>query len=347
MNISAISNNYSFQFNQQQKAGVSSLSQTISNDVQKSPVYFGRDLVNYKNNSLPAEIAEKMPKGAQISDLIHIAQKPENIVGQGANSIVYNIPYLDDYVLKVLNKDDPNKIDMNEFPSDVNLGQPVWQDENNPRLLILKKIEGKEHSIPNWSKTIWDGENYTPLSVTKEQARLFHNQLCELAWMPQSAYDQLAKDVKVLEDKGYKLDSINPNNLIVDKEKNQIHIIDYFKVKPHEREQYRNSYMDLVAVALDFTLFPEYYDKMGETGKVTTMQNVKNIQEKMYKGAQNAGLSCDDERFKTYIRTTSRWFTAHSVPNEKTGGVYFRYYDVRMEDFLNMLKNPVQWSVQR
>ena len=33
----------------------------------------------------------------------------------------------------------------------------------------------------------------------------------------------------------------------------------------------------------------------------------------MYKGAQNAGLSCDDERFKTYIRTTSRWFTAHSV----------------------------------
>ena len=254
---------------------------------------------------------------------------------------------MDDYVLKVLNKDDPNKIDMNEFPSDVNLGQPVWQDENNPRLLILKKIEGNEHSIPNWSKTIWDGDKYAPRPVTKEQARLFHNQLCDLAWMPQSAYDQLAKDVKILEDKGYKLDSINPNNLIVDKEKGQIHIIDYFKVNPHEREQYRNSYMDLVAVALDFTLFPEYYDKMGEAGKTTTMQNVKTIQEKMYKGAQKAGLSCDDERYKTYIRTTSRWFTAHSVPNEKTGGVYFRYYDVRMEDFLNMLKNPVQWAVQR
>ena len=87
---------------------------------------------------------------------------------------------MDDYVLKVLNKDDPNKIDMNEFPSDVNLGQPVWQDENNPRLLILKKIEGNEHSIPNWSKTIWDGDKYAPRPVTKEQARLFHNQLCDL-----------------------------------------------------------------------------------------------------------------------------------------------------------------------
>ncbi len=347
MKISAISNQYNIQANRFKKDNFANSSVSQNKSFKSIPIHFGKDLVNHRNEGFPSEIAEKMPMGVSIYDLIERAQTPENIVGQGANSIVYNLPQLDDYVLKVLNKDDPNGINMDEFPSDVNLGQPVWQDKTNPRRLILKKIEGQEHSIPNWSKTIWDGEQYSPLSVTKEQAKLFHNQLCDLAWMPQSAYDQLAKDVKVLEDKGYKLDSINPNNLIVDKEKGQIHIIDYFKVKPHEREQYRNSYMDLVAVALDFTLFPEYFDKMGEAGKATTMQNVKTIQEKMYKGAQNAGLSCDDERFKTYIRTTSRWFTAHSVPNEKTGGVYFRYYDVRLEDFLSMLKNPAQWSSVR
>lgn len=309
------------------------------------PAFYGRDLV--KTNSLPEEIRSKMPKGSSIQDLIRMAQTEENKLGQGANSIVYSIPHLDDYVLKVLNKDDPNKIDMSEFPSDVNLGQPVWQDEKNPRILILKKIEGKEHSIPNWSKTIWDGANYTPLNVTSEQAKLFHSQLNDLSQMPQSAFDQLAKDVKLISDKGYKLDSINPNNLIVDKEKQQIHIIDFFKVKPHESHQYQNSYMDLVAIALDFTLFPEYYDKMDESEKSNTLKNAETIREKMHKGAENAGLSCDDERFKTFIRTTSRWFPAHSVPNEKTGGVYFRYYDVRLEDFLDMIYNPEEWASKR
>lgn len=345
MKISSISNRYNYALSKIQNKTMKK-EEKIS--FSSLPVHFGRDLVNYKNDGLPVEILEKMPKGVSIYDLIERAKTSEkNILGQGANSIVYNIPQLDDYVLKVLNKDDPNGINMDEFPSDVNLGQPVWQDKANPRHLILKKIEGKEHSIPNWSKTIWDGDKYSPLSVTKEQARLFHNQLCDLAWMPQSAYDQLAKDVKILEDKGYKLDSINPNNLIVDKEKGQIHIIDYFKVNPNESEQYKNSYMDLVAIATDFTIFPEYFDKLDDVSQKTILKNVKTIQENLYSGAQKMGLSCDDERFETYIRTTSKWFTAHSVPNEKTGGMYFRYYDVRMEDFLNMLKNPAQWAIKR
>ena len=92
-----------------------------------------------------------MPKGVSIYDLIERAQTPENIIGQGANSVVYNLPQLNDYVLKVLNKDDPNGINMDEFPSDVNLGQPVWQDKTNPRRLILKKIEGKEVTLDELS----------------------------------------------------------------------------------------------------------------------------------------------------------------------------------------------------
>ena len=344
MKISSISNRYNYALSKIQNKTMKK-EEKIS--FSSLPVHFGRDLVSYKNDGLPVEILEKMQKGVSIYDLIERAKTRENILGQGANSIVYKIPHLDDYVLKVLNQDDPNKIDMSEFPSDVNLGQPVWQDDKNPRLLILKRIDGKEHSISNWSTTIWDGEQYSPLPVTKEQAKLFHSQLNDIASMPPSAFDQLAKNVKILSDKGYKLDSINPNNLLVDKEKQQIHIIDYFKVKPHETHLYQNSYMDLVAVALDFALFPEYYDKMDETEKSNTLQNAKVIRDKMYEGAKNSGLSCDDERFETYIRTTSKWFTAHSVPNEKTGGMYFRYYDVRMEDFLNMLKNPDQWAIKR
>ena len=126
MKINAISHQYNHI-----KANIQHKNEIQQNKVSicTVPVHFGRDLVNYRNENLPIEIAKKMPKGTSIYDLISRSQKPENILGQGANSVVYKIPQLDDYVLKVLNKDDPNKINMNEFPSDVNLGQPVWQDK--------------------------------------------------------------------------------------------------------------------------------------------------------------------------------------------------------------------------
>jgi len=338
----------SFSFSVSSKVSKNNLSMDCSNttNLKNIPLSFGRDLV-VNGENLPVEFREKMPVGKSIFQIIQSSQTEENKLGQGANSIVYDIPELEGYVLKVLNKDDPNKIDMSEFPSSANLGQPVWQDKNNPRLLILKKIEGNEHSIPNWSTTIWNGEIYSPMQVTKEQAINFASQIDKIANMPQATFDDLARDVQILDEKGYKLDSINPNNLIVDDKKEQIHIIDYFKVNDHERNIYRNSYMDLVAVALDFTLFPEYYDKLGENEQKKLLENAKAIQEKMYIGALNSGLSVDDDRFKTYIRTTSRWFTAHSVPNEKNNGVYFRYYDVRMEDFLNMLNQPKEWASHR
>ena len=285
--------------------------------------------------------------GVNIHDLIARSQRPENILGEGANSIVYKIPELNDYVLKVLHNEGMNRVNIGEFPSDVNLGQPVWQDKENSRYLILKKVEGDVHSIDNWSKTIWDKEKYTPLPVTKVQANLYYEQLSDLANMPQAAYNQLVRNVKILDERGYKLDSINPNNLIVDKEKSQIHIIDSFKVKPHERDIYKNCYMDLVAIMLDFTLFPEFFDKMDDKKKVSTLYNVKLIQEKVYKAAQNSDLSLDVERFKTFIKAISRWFPAHSVPNENNGGIYFRYYDVRMLDFLDMLENPIRWAAER
>jgi len=98
---------------------------------------------------IPYEISKDIPDDYTLDDLILMSQADENLRGMGANSKVYNIPYLNNYVLKVLNKDDPNGINMNEFPSTINMGQPIWQDDKNPRLLILKKVEGVEHSIPS------------------------------------------------------------------------------------------------------------------------------------------------------------------------------------------------------
>ncbi len=275
--------------------------------------------------------------GVDLDEIIDTSLKEENIIGQGANSTVYNIPKLDDYVLKVLNKDDPNKIDMNEFPKNSNLGQPVFQFPDNPRMLILKKIEGQEHSISNWSRTIWDDEIKSPLNVTLEQSKTYFKKVDELAKMPQSAFDDLACDVKILSDKHYKLDSINPNNLIVDFDKQKIHIIDYFKVKENERDIYQNSSLDLSAVMLDFTLLDEYFDNLSNEEQKKLLSDVKTIYEKNELASKKAGLSTDREKFIKYIRTTSKWFCARSVEKPDGDGLYYRYYDIRAEKFLNLL----------
>lgn len=350
MILNSVSPNFHFNFpikkitnSPLQKAEKDSLKTLNLNNCAQN-IYF-KGTIN--NDNLPIEIASKIPQEFSIKTLLQMAQNEENILGIGANSKVYNIPYLDDYVLKVLNKDDPNKVKIGEFPPDINLGQPVWQDDTNPRILILKKIEGIEYSIPQWSKVIWDQDIYSPHQVTKQDAQNYFEKLSKIAKMPQQAFDSLAQDAKIIDDYGFKMDSINPNNLIVDFEKEKIHVIDFFKVKDGEKDIYRNCNMDLMALISDFTLFPEYYDKLDAKNKEQSLKYLKTAFEKVNKASQNAGLSCDDNRFKKYIRTTSRWFCANSVAKEDSDEVYFRYYDVRLEDFLNMLNNPKKWADDR
>ena len=119
-----------------------------------------------KYNPLPPDLKAQLPQNYTIAQLKSEAMQQKNRLGQGNNSIVYKIPYSEDYALKVLNKDDPNKITMGEFPDDVNLGQPVWQDSDNPRILILKRIKGYDNYIPNWTRTIFYPEVQMPEDVT-------------------------------------------------------------------------------------------------------------------------------------------------------------------------------------
>lgn len=289
--------------------------------------------INFKSN-IPHEISKNIPNNFTIDKLISMAQTDKNLRGIGANSKVYNIPYLDNYVLKILNKDDPNGIKINEFPTTINLGQPIWQNEKNSRQLILKKVKGKEHSIPSWTHTIWDETIKKPHLVTKEQTQIYFKSVEKLAKMPQEAFDELAYKAKLLSDKEYKIDSINPNNLIVDE--NEIHIIDYFKVKPSELNVYQNCSYDLLAIMLDFTLLPEYIEKMSPEEQDKFLQNTKIIFEKVQKASKQADFSTDIETYKTYINETSKWFITTSA-FESNGKEHIRLYDYRAQDFLKWL----------
>ena len=100
-------------------------------------------------------------------------------------------------------------------------------------------------------------------------------------------------------DEEYELVTVIPINFIVDD--NEIHIIDYFKVKPQETDVYQNCSYDLVAIMFDFTLLPEYFEKMNSNQQKEFLNNAKSIYDKVQQGSRNVGFSTDVEIYKTYI----------------------------------------------
>lgn len=292
---------------------------------------------NIDETCMPANIREICPQGF-LQTL-----KSRKPLGEGANSKVYEIPGNKDYVVKVLNKLDPNNVTIGAFPDYINVGQPIWQSPVNPQILILKRVIGKEHSIPNWSGTIYNPKTKQPEKVTKRQAKLFCSKVHKLASMDAEKYYNFAKKVKVIDEKGYKLDSINPNNLMVSDD--EISVIDFFKIDEGSEKFYQNSANDIIALMLDFTLFPEYYDKSNNKMKQQLIKDVSEITNKVYKTSKRAGIDCGDEKFTTYINKTSKYFKPMDI--EYNGKFYNRHYDVRMKDFLGMIKNPEQWAEKR
>ena len=266
----------------------------------------------------------------------------ENLKGAGANSAVYNMPDYPNYVLKVLNKPDPNHVNKNDFPITSNFGQPIWEENN---IQILKKIDGWEHSAEDWSKIIFDKKIRKPKAVTVEQANEFYRKFNIVASFPESSFQELAKKVKFLDEKEYKIDSINPNNLLVDEKNKILNVIDFFKIMPWDKPKkvFSNSYFDIVAMIADFTLFPEYYDKLSDEQKPVLLKNVKIVNDKAMQGALKSGLSADINKFRTFINYVVQFPTCQ-VQNLEN---YVREYDKRLIDFEEMIKYPRKWALKR
>lgn len=299
-------------------------------------------------NSLPENIREALSLNNNYEKFKQFIMNPpkQNITGSGANSVVYEIPFLDKYVLKVLNADkktEPNRIPIGIFPPDVNLGQPVWIHPEDYKLIILNKVSGKPNSVKDWSGIIWNKELSKPVNVNLEQAVGYYQNITKISAMKQSVFDDLAMQLKVLDTTpkfegdpipGFKTDCINPNNLLVDFKNNKLNIIDYFgKDKP----DHQNSYMDMVAVIGDFTLLPEFYDLLKPVQQKQLLNAIKIIDEKSFKAAQKVGLSTDKNVFIKFINETNKYFPIPGVKKPDGVNEYVRSYDVRAKKFVELL----------
>ncbi len=239
--------------------------------------------------------------------------KPENIIGSGQNSVVYKFDDLnfDNWVIKIdINniKDNnlflnPIKKVKNEFGTE-NMGQEIAKIGEHVH--ILKRIKGNPHSFPNWSL---HRKNATP--ITKEESVKFLNSVKEIANFPQISFNNYARKLQLLDEKGYKADSFNPNNLIIDTKQKEIYIIDAYK---YDVDAHLNTKYDLFCPLIDYANFDRYFEAMPNTKKTEFLKISKIIFNKCTIGANNVGLKTDERIFKDFISRIDR--------RENNNGIY-------------------------
>lgn len=274
-----------------------------------------RSLVSFKGlkeDKLGFENFDKARIEAGINSIEDLEEniKEENKLGEGLNSRVYSFddPKLSQWAIKV---------DKDEFKNDSNkLFKPaddVFKGENfgqeialaGTKYRILKKIDGDIHSIENWSNCVNNDSK-----VSLKQAQEFKSQLKRLSNLPQKTFDDYAHKLEFLQEQGWKQDSINPNNILIDYDKEEIYIIDSFKA---DNSNHTNSRLDLINVLLDFTLFNNFYDKLDQEGKQDLLNSARQIITKCDNAVEKTNLSTKDSTYMNYITEVDRWFGCHLI----------------------------------
>lgn len=245
----------------------------------------------------------------------------KNIIGTGANSTVYKFthPKMQNWAIKVDKKhlqetqSSQEILEIkDEFPN-INMGQEIATIGKN--IHILKRIHGKPHSIKDWSI---NRQNKTPIS--QQEASSFLEDIQKISDFPQESFNNYAKKLKILDENGYKADSFNPNNYLIDYKNKELHIIDAYK---YDVDAHMNTKYDLFCPLVDYPNYERFYNVMSPEQKEKYIKTTAIINEKCTKAAEHIGLNNSESTFREFIgRIDSR---------ENNGGMYTNSYNRMLE----------------
>ncbi len=232
------------------------------------------------------------------AEVLSTVSLTDDLIGEGRESRVYRIKGIDDYVVKLSKSEydyDPewynNRIKpcFDDYPNH-NFGQVVATV--GPSVKILKRVTGEANGVENWYAKF---QHSTPR--TRQDAEKILKDVARIAEFPQSAFDKIASDIIFLTSKKIKIDSINPNNLMIDYEKKEISLVDV------EKKNYKNSkntMYDLLVPLLDLTAFEEYKKIFSKEEMSQFLKSAKII----YKKIAKTKLPNDIESDKNFRKST-------------------------------------------
>lgn len=163
-----------------------------------------------------------------LKQIVRKIVKNNSPIGVGRHSQVYEIPGINDYVLKIKKKVNLGFFDFvkrlkktkNEYYG-FNFGQAIA--DNNNGISIHMRVQGKEYGLKNWAS-----RQYLKIqTLPQEVEHYIDNDLAKLSEFPQEAFNTLAKKISLITSSTKsKPDLYNPNNFIIDYENKKINIVD-------------------------------------------------------------------------------------------------------------------------
>lgn len=268
-----------------------------------------QDFAERINEKYGVDFSEVAPK---------ICADSNNIVGEGSSKYVFKIDGADDYLLALIKREyDPEKAPVPFTACEIplpkyNFGQALLDNGNG--LMVMKKSEGIPHSLNRWVKCCARVCGaHGPMK--QEEAEIAMRKICEISRMPIEAFNHFARQIKYLSENSLPMDTVNPNNVLVDAKNQRISMIDVLDGPKYLRQlpAPMNGVRNIEAILLDSVLHCEYL-KVLPPEKQEIMKNASRVViGKCQQAAENVGLINDQGNAQKYfelIVENSRGFKA-------------------------------------
>ena len=253
----------------------------------KAPTFKALDKCAYQTFVSEVERVYGTKDFAKIAKTIY--ENPNNLIGEGHSKLVYKIEGIRDFVLALIKRDfNPTSVPSFEAAENLlpkyNFGQAIAA--NNSGLLILGKVNGREHSIHNWHRFGILNEQ-----INHSQAMDFLSKIEEIKTFPLDAFEHFGSEIKYLNENSIRMDSLNPNNILFDRETKTLNFIDVeYKESFNELPRPFNSVTDMIAVLLDSVLHRKYFEMLTNSQKNSLTETSKTLIEKCKSAASNINL---------------------------------------------------------
>lgn len=250
-------------------------------------------------------------------------------IWSGTEKIIYLFPKMPNYVIAYFYKKE--KKDWNFKFQKCDLKFPKYSFSqaflsNNYDIEIKEFIAWIPNSVDDYISIIkYVCEND---SVTREISIEFLEKIRLFEDFPQASFDKFAKQIEYLRDNWQFIDCANPNNVLIDTNKQEFNLIDLFtqEFQDAHKEIIDKKYIeewasvhDMICILLDSKFQAYYLEKLDDLEREEVIKISKSVIDKCIKAAEKTTLSKSDVLMKTIHSLIPHW---HHIFNENC---YRRY----------------------
>lgn len=260
----------------------------------KNIAFKGDDELCYED--FKRQLSEKYPNKSFDEVAKYVISNRRNLIGSGNFSKVFTIPNIDNYVIKASREQRRllqkilikyNLVPVVDIVPNHNFGQPIARDGD--LISVLKKVEGEQYSFYKYAKLKGDERL---MCIGK-----FASDIAMMADFPLESYVDFAKKIKYLNENvvGYVFDYFNSNNLLIDKAKKEINIVDLtnplelITIKPYKSDE-----RHMIFSLLQMGSHCNFYKSLDPYEKYDLRKNSCEVIRKCRQGAKIAGLKKTD-----------------------------------------------------